>query len=411
MDKRPRAFVVENDPDVRFQIQRTVQEAGFTDAGGAGLGTEAVAQAMEAAPDVILCGFKEPLQRCIQTAEALGHRLDGIPIVAYSTSDDLQTVRKAMLAGARDFLSAPFRADELRRSLTGILESEERRHLRAAENGTLGPQGAVITIFGAKGGVGKTTVAANLAVALVRRAGQSVTLVDADDTFGDAAAMLALSPERSVTEALGKLDDSNGASDDGLKELLTLHESGLAVLPTPMNPLEWRDASPERLHDLIRRLAKQFDTVLVDTGANLSEVSQAALEAASLVLWITTPEYASVRDSVQALESIERVGLADETIRVVLNLTSPDIEVSPASVEQALGRQIFWTIPYDKRLRRSAQLGQALLDADPKSAAAQNLSDLALLLSGMPRAARRRGWLGRALTGREARVAASRAAT
>jgi pilus assembly protein CpaE len=396
MAKSPGVFVVDQDPDVRFQVQRLIPQTGFAVSGQAGLGTEAVALATETKPDIILCGLKEPVARVVQTIEAIVHSLPETPIIVYSNSGEIETIRKAMLAGARNFLQAPFKPEELKRSLTATLEAEERRYLREAGSAVLAPQGAIITVFGAKGGVGKTTVAVNLAVALARRAGQSTVLVDADDTFGDAAATLALTPERTVTDGLRELD---GVDSDGLKKFLSYHESGLAVLPAPDSPFEWKGIAGERLQQLLHRLARQFDAVVVDTGSTLSDASQAALEAASLILWVTTPEYASVRDSLQALQAIRSLRLPDDRIRVVLNVTSPEIEVSPSSIEEALARQFFWTIPYDRLLRRSAQLGQALVDAHPDSPAAHNLADLALLLSGLPPESRNGSLLGRLFAG------------
>ncbi len=379
MAKSPGIFVVDQDLDARFQVQRLITQTGFAVSGQAGLGTEAVAAATEVTPDIILCGLKEPVARVVQTIESLVHTLPETPIIVYSNSGELETIRKAMLAGARDFLEAPFKPEELGRSLTATLEAEERRRLQQAGSAMLGPQGTIITVFGAKGGVGKTTVAANLAVALARRANQATVLVDADDTFGDAAATLALTPERTVTDGLRELDGDDG---DGLKKFLSYHDSGLAVLSAPVNPFEWKGITSERLQQLLHRLARQFDVVVVDTASTLSEVTLATLEAASLILWLTTPEYASVRDSHQAFQAIRSLQLPEDRIRVVLNATSPEIEVRPSSIEEALARQIFWTTPYDRLLRRSAQLGQALVDSHPHSPAAGNLTDLAFVLSG-----------------------------
>jgi pilus assembly protein CpaE len=400
MAKSPGVLIVDQDPDARYQVQQLVRQAAFDVSGQAGLGTEAVAIATEVEPDIILCGLKEPISRVVQTIESLAHSVSSAPIIVYSTSSDLETVRKVMLAGARDFLQAPFKPDDLKRSLMAALESEERRRLQEAGRAGLGPQGSIITVYGAKGGTGKTTLSANVAVAMARRTGQSTVLVDADDTFGDAAASLALSPDRTVTEGIRELASGDG---NDLKEFLTHHESGLAVLSAPVNPFEWKGVSSERVQKLLHRLARQFDVVMVDTGSTLGDVSQGALEAASLVLWVTTPDYSSVRDSLHALQAIRNWQVPDDRIRVILNVASPEVEVRPNTIEEVLGRQIFWTIPYDRQLRGSTQLGQALIDAHPRSPAATNITDLALALNGAPPEPRSDGILRRLLGGVNAR--------
>lgn len=377
MAKIPGVLIVDQDPDSRFQVQRLVQQTTFAVAGQVGLGTEAVAQATDTRPDIILCGIKEPVARVVQTIESLVHALPETPIIAYASSSELATIRKAMLAGARDFLQAPFKPDELKHSLTSALESEERRHLRQAGSAMIGSHGAIITVFGAKGGVGKTTIATNLGVALAQRAGQDIVLVDADDTFGDSAVALSLTTEHTVTDAVREQDG------DELKKNLTYHESGLAVLPAPANPFHWKGIPGERVEQMLQQLARQFDVVLVDTGSTLSEVSLAALNAASLVLWVTTPDYASIRDSLQALEAIRTLSFPEDRIRFVLNVAFPtEIEARPSSIEEALDCKIFWTVPYDRQLRRSAQLGRMLVETDVRSPAAASITDLAAVLSG-----------------------------
>lgn len=385
----PTVLIIDQDPEARYQVRQLVERAGFEAAADTGLGTEAVAQAAELRPEIVLCGLKEPLGRALQTIEAVLHDLPETPLIAYAESNDLALIRQAMLAGARDFLHAPFRPDELRRSLAAALESEERRRLRQAGGG-IGPRGTIITSFGAKGGSGKTTVSTNLAVALARLDGRSVVLVDADDSFGDVAASLGLSAGRSVTEAVREA----GAGGD-VKRFLSHHDSGLAVLPAPASPFDWRGISGEELRQTLAELARQFDVVLVDTASALNGVSIAALEAASLVLWVTTLDYASAHGSLRALQAIRNVQVPEERIRILLNVTSAETDVSPASVEEALGQPIFWTVPYDREIRRSSQMGRAVVEAEPGSVAAASFADLAAVLSGAPVEPRNEGILQR----------------
>ncbi len=385
----PRVFIIDQDPEVRYQMRRLVEEAGFEPGGDAGHGTEAVALANEQRPQLVLCGLTQPLGRALQTMEAVLHDLPETPLIAYAESNELALVRQAMLAGARDFLQAPFHPDELRRSLAAALESEERRRLRQSGDG-LGPRGTIIASYGAKGGVGKTTLSANLAVAFTRLETQSVVLVDADDSFGDAAASLGIGGGHSVTDAI-----RDAASGGDVRRFLSHHECGLAVLSAPASPFEWRGISGDQLQHTLVELSRQFDLVVVDTASTLNEISVATLEVASLVLWVTTLDYASAHDSLRALQAIRSLQLEDERIRVVLNATAVDTDVSPASVEEALGRPIFWSLPYDRELRRSAQLGRSVVDASPASPAAVSFRDLAGVLTGASPAPHREGVLRR----------------
>ena len=377
MARTPAVLIVDQDPEARFHVKRQLGQVPFEFMGDVGLGVEAVVRAAEARPDIVLCGLREPIARAHQTIESLVHALPQTPLIVYAESADLALVRRAMQAGARDFLRAPFTPDELSRSLAGALETEERRRLRETGAAVAGPHGRLITVFGAKGGVGKTSIATNLAVALTRRAGQSTVLVDLDDTFGDAAAALSVPAEATVTEAVRQLADAGGR-----KRGPATHASGLAVLAAPQSPLEWRGVTGDQVRALLRELTREFDAVVVDTASSLGDVSVAALQEAGRVLWVSTPEYASVRDSLQAFQAVRSLGAPQDRIGVVLNHTSSEIEVPPSSIEEALACPIFWSVPYDRRLRHAAQLGEALIDSDPASPAAASIADLALVLTG-----------------------------
>ena len=171
MARNPSVLVIDPDPEVRFQVRRLLGQVPFAFGAEFAPGMEAVVGAADAKPDIVLCGLREPALRVLQTIESLVDTLPQVPVIVYSESGDFALVRKAMLAGARDFLRAPIKPEELHRSLTGALESEERRRLRATGDAVGGPHGRLITVFGAKGGVGKSTLATNLAVALVLRCG------------------------------------------------------------------------------------------------------------------------------------------------------------------------------------------------------------------------------------------------
>ncbi len=245
MARVPEVLVVDQDPKARYEVRQLARQAQVSVAGEAAFGTEAVSLASEVKPDVIICGMSSPPERSLQTIEALLDVLPETPIVAYGWRDDGETVRLAMLAGARDYFVMPVGAERVLESVRSVLESEERKRLRlTGQAKAMGPKGLIITVFGAKGGVGKSTIAANLGVALSSALAQSVVLVDGDNNFGDAAAMLDLKPDRSIVDLLKDVD---AVEQGNVAEYLTQHESGLRVLAAPREPLIWRSVTPERL--------------------------------------------------------------------------------------------------------------------------------------------------------------------
>jgi pilus assembly protein CpaE len=380
MAKVPDVLVVHQNPEVRFELKRLLKQSQFAFAGEAGFGTEAVSLAVETEPDVIICGMDEPSTRSVQTIVALMNSLPETPVIVYSPSRTLETARQAMLAGARDFVSAPATARELEEAIIGALESEERRRMRlSGQMASLGAQGTIITVFGPKGGVGKTTIATNLAIALAQETGQSVALVDADTGFGDVMGMLDLRPEHTLLDLVRQID---GLSREELAPYLCRHSSGVAVLAGPPDTFAWRDISSDQFRKVLEALARIHDVLVIDTGGDLGDIGLAALEAATLVLWITTPEFASVKDSLHGMEALQTISFPLDRIRVMLNRVSPEDGVRPQTVQEVLQHDLFWQIPYDRRLRQESELGNPHILSRPASAAAHSLVELARTIGG-----------------------------
>lgn len=380
MAKTPSALIVDSDIQGRYEAKQVIKASGLTVAGECGFGMEAVSTATDIKPDVIFLAANEPLERPLQTVETLQSLLPETPIIVYSDSRELDTIRKAMMAGARDFLAKPVKPETLRASVTSALEAEEKRKLR--QLGQLpgaATAGTIVTVFGAKGGIGKSTISTNLAVAMARLERQSVVIVDLDNGFGDIAGMLDVKPERTLFDLIRDMDM---IEREDIARYVTNHElTDLDVLAGP-TVLEWRKISPDQVRRAIELLATQYDTIILDTSGMLNELAEMAVEVATIVLWVTTTEYASVKDSLEAMRALKMLSYSQERVRIVMNAISPDDGIKPSVVEDALQRDVFWNIPYDKRVRQTTHLGQPIVITAPASVAAKSLVDLATVIAG-----------------------------
>ena len=380
MAKTPAALVVDQDIQARFEMKQVVKASGLTVAGECSYGMEAVTAAGEFKPDIIVIGINEPMERPLQTVESLLSLLPNTPVIVYSDSREIDSARKSMLAGARDFLVRPVRPDTLRDSVLKAMEAEENRRLRSAgQVPAAAAQATIITVFGAKGGIGKSTLTTNLAVALARQGAASVAVLDLDNGFGDVAGMLDIKPERTLRDLvrdIGKIDR------DDLKKYLMVHEaSGLNVL-AGASVLDWREISADDVRQVIDVLARSYDTLVIDTSGMLNDFSELAVEVSTILLWITTTEFASVRDSIEALRALKSLQYSDERVRIILNAITGDDLVRTGAVQEALQREVFWSIPYDKKVRQGTHLGQPIVIRAPQSAAAKSYIDLATVLAG-----------------------------
>ncbi len=386
MGRSARVLIVDQNAQRRFEVKQTVRQAGFEVAGDVGFGAAAVSLARETKPDVVMCAIERLAGRSAQTVRSLIEALPDTPLVVYSADARLDVAQQAMRLGARDFLTLPLMHDEVMKSLLAALESEERRQKRGDGSADSNPSGLVITVFGPKGGIGKTTITTNLS-AHIASTGQSVVCVDADAGFGDIGSMLNLAPDVTISDMVAGIES---VTRETLSRYLTQHESGLMVLAAPLQPLDWRRIPVDTFQRILDMLARSFDVVLIDTSGILDEWTLAALQTSSLVLWITTTEYSSVRDSKSAFDILLGMGFPMERIRLIVNESSPAADVRASTIADSLGHEIFWRLPYDAGLRRSSQVGRSVIEMRPNSKIAQNFADLARLITGSAEEPRKR---------------------
>jgi pilus assembly protein CpaE len=381
MARTPEVVTVDPDLSSRAEVKRAVQVAHFTVTGEAGYGIEAVTVAQEKLPDVFLVSVEEPVARALQTIESLADAVPGAPAIVYSTMADASAVRRAMVAGARDYLIKPVKPEELVRSMHGVLEQEERKRMRQAGQTTeTAAHGTIVTVFGAKGGIGKTTIATNLATALVRAAGSTVVLVDMDTRFGDVAIMMDVPVEQSIADVARHLDDMDR---DKIRDYLVQHHSGAWVLPAPLHPSEWRNLTPQHIEKIINLLAQSHDYVIIDTPGTFNEIIAATLEQASLILLITSMDIASIKDTALALEMLRAASVSEDKVKLTINHCTSANSLREEDVQRVLEYEVFWRIPHDLAVSSSTQLGQPIVLTRPYARVARSITDLAYALSGV----------------------------
>lgn len=382
MARVPQVIVVDPDRESAAEVQKMLNMLGLAVIASAGYGVEAFTLAFQLKPDIVLMRIEEPLVRPVQTLGRLTDGLPDLPVIVYSTEANIRLMRQSMVSGASDYLQEPLSEEELESSIMRVLERKEREAMRRrGELEAPVPQGTVITIFGAKGGIGKTTIASNLAVALAMEAHQSVALVDMDTRFGDVAITMDIPVERSIADLARNLDN---VDRNTLKDYLVRHESGVDILPAPTRPSDWRNLNAQHIRDVVDVLAQTHDFVILDTPGTFNEIVAAAIEVGTMILLITTLDMASIKDTVLALEMLyERFGNDAERVKVVLNRAGMDTGVRESDVERTLDSPLWRRIPQDNEVVKSAQLGRPIVMSRPNSKASVEIRDLARSLAGV----------------------------
>lgn len=312
-------------------------------------------------PDMFDSDFEQVLR--------LNTDLPGVAFVQIVDDVDPTVLQKAMRHGVRDVVAVAQAEDELATAIQRahtLVEAETRPRSLSDE-----PMGKVITIFGTKGGTGKTTVATNLSVLLQSNA--SVVLVDANVSFGDCSAFLRVRPERNLLDLAGIPGDLD---DLVLAGVLTEHESGLQLLCSANDPLGVEKLEGSVITRAIKALRRTFDIVVVDTSSALDVFTEAALAECDLAYLVTSLELPAVKDAKVCLSTFERLNLGTDKIRIVLNRANTNVGFPPSEVGKALGKRVIAELPSDIAVPRSINSGIAVVTDAPKAGISKSLTRL-----------------------------------
>ncbi len=376
MGRNPLVMIIDEDPIFRQELQGMLTPARLAVVAECGYGVEAASLAEELKPDLFLAAVEEPVARAVQTIESVRSIRPGAPVIAYSSSTDLATVRQVMHAGARDLLQHPFKVGELLTAIEMAIRNAEREPGASAAPQ---PAGTILTVFGAKGGIGKTTITTNIAAAIARNTDNSVLVMDLDTRFGDVAIMLDIEPTTTVAEMAGQVQMLDRAT---FKSALIEHASGVYVLPSPKHPNHWRQVEAEDIKELARFASRIFDYVILDTPGAFNDIVGAALDVANQVLVVTSVDMASIKDTSFVLDVLESEGFPEDRLFLTVNHPNGANAIRAADIERVLRKPVFWEIPHDPQMTLATQVGLPVVLAKPKSRAGINLAGLAGKITG-----------------------------
>lgn len=309
-------------------------------------------------PDVLLIGPGASPDAVLTLAARLDIQFPGISVVLITEASQ-QLWQAAMRSGIRDLLPPSASIPEIRDALerASLAATGRRRVLRPVSE-TERYTGRVITIASPKGGVGKTTVATNLAIGLTASAPQSTVLVDLDVQFGDVASALGLAPEYTLPDAV-----RGPASEDTmvLKTFLTQHPSGLYAVCGAESPAAGDTVTADDVSRLLGSLAREFRYVVVDTAPGLSPQTLAALDRASDVVMLSSMDVPGVRGLRKELDVLRELCMIPAGRHVVMNFADAKGGLSVRDVELAIGTGIDVVLPRSPSVPASTNQGMPLV--------------------------------------------------
>lgn len=351
--------VVDDIDESREMILRMLQfDPTIEVVGTAKTGLEAIDCAQKLKPDVMVMDINMPDMDGITATENIRKKVPFIQVVILSVQNDPNYMRRAMLAGARDFLTKPPMIDELTSAIrrAGALAQEERFKNAVVTSGLTGPlgqrplagvDGKIIVVYSPKGGTGTTTIATNLAVSL-KDSENKVALVDANLLFGDVAVFL---NEHTKNTALDLVDRVNELDPEIIQDVMTVNKlTGIHVLAAPNQP-ELVDAGfGEPFSKILSFLRNIYNYIVIDTTSYLTETTQTCLDVADLIVLISTQEIPSIKNINQFLTIADASKIERGRIVFVLNRYDRRIAISPERIGESLKQPVLVSIPYEEKI-------------------------------------------------------------
>jgi len=354
-----RVLIVDDVSETRENVKKLLQFESDVDVVGiARTGKEAIQVSQELNPDVVLMDINMPDMDGIAATEAIRAKQPAVQVIILSVQSDQNYMRKAMLVGARDFLTKPPMGDEL---ISAIRRAGEMARIEKSKSvqvqsvvavgnlnnlsGFGGPKGKIVTVYSPKGGAGCTTLAVNLALTL-NNDDTRVALVDGNFQFGDVAVFINEQGKNTILDLAPRADELD---PEIVEEVMVKHAaSGLHILAAPSRPEHAEKISSAQFSKVLEYLTQMYAYVVVDTASLLTDVTLSAIDVSDLIVLVTTQDIPSIKNCRLFLDLLQTLGVERNRILFVMNRYDKRINITPERVAENLKQEVALTIPLDE---------------------------------------------------------------
>ena len=334
---------------------------------------EALDEVRRKKPDILILELPKDYAKTLRSAERIKQEFPGTAIFVSSEIKTPELIISAMRAGASEFLSRPLDLDELKKAIEKISKIKEHIKVQSPKISR------IISVFSKKGGLGVTTLAVNLGVALSQMGEKKAALLDLDLQLGDVTSFLNLSPEYNIIDVCNK---DGGVDEVKLQSCVTRHPSGVFVLAEPKNPAEAESISPSQINQILGHLKSMFSYVIVDTPHTFDSKTLETFELSDHIIVVTVPNISSIRATRKTLDAFRDLGYAPDKVKVIVNRASKKDRIKADEIEKTLSYPVSFVIPNNyPAVIEAINTGIPLVDHKGDSNVAKSILELANDLS------------------------------
>jgi pilus assembly protein CpaE len=325
---------------------------------------------------VVVLGPSIAFDEAISVCEGLRVARPTTSVVFVREAIDTKTLARAMQAGAREVVSL----NDLN-SIAGAVTRAHQFSISLRGPSAAAHHGTIVSVFSPKGGVGKTTIAVNLALALSDKGNRQVCLVDFDLAFGDVAITLQLFPTHTIEHAIGSEDNVDVAL---LDSLLARYQDSVKVLPAPSHPDVRERVTPALISQTLHTLRSMFDFIVVDTAPAFDEQTLTVLEETDECVIIATLDVPTLKNVKVALDTLEMLNIGSGHRHLLLNRADDAVGIDAQKVEAILGMNISTQITTSIDIAASTNSGVPIVTSTPNHPSSTAVRNLAAIFTGDP---------------------------
>jgi len=366
---------IADDPDALEGLRRAVGKPGPDIVAPALSGrhgdVDRIVETLPATDDVaVIIGPGLTAERSLELLETIDRiRPDVVKLLAAPL--DPAILQRALSLGIRGIIAPGATDVDLAATVRDATEFLVRRREVIAGAEPSGSDRRILSVISAKGGTGKTTIAANIAVALAIAAPGQVALVDFDLQFGDVEYALRLKPEATIAD-LGRA--GSRIDSTSMKAYLTPHPCGVFALCGPTRPAEAEELDSEMLGKVIELLSNEFRYVVIDTAGGIDDRALVAMDHTTDVILMSSTDIPSVRAMQKTIEALTSLGLDKRRWHYVLNRSDAKVGLTADDIREAVGLDIDLAVPESKSMTLAMNQGSPVVESDPRSAAAKAIA-------------------------------------